>query len=570
MTSTSGGWSRDASVLKGTYEVVIIGAGITGIWSAVELARRGVTVLVLDKGDVGSGTSSATTKFIHGGLRYLEQGDVVTVAESVRERRMLAAAAPGLVAPQRFLLPVWEWTRPSAPLIGLGLTIYESLALGRNRGLPVASRVPRAHWLSARATLNAVPWLRPEGLRGSFAYYDMANVHPERLLLTITRTALDQGARILTYAPVRRITTASHGSTDVVNGVDFLDLLTGVEHHVSARYVVNAAGPWADIALGDLGERVGLRVKRAKGVHMLTRALGGSDAVFARTRSGRHVVVSPWQGNSFIGPTDTPVEDGPDDVAVDVADVEDLIEAVGDISVRTPGPGDILGATVGVRPLIHDGREGSYATSRRHRLHHHERHGLKGMLSVTGGKWTTGHAVGVDVADAVTRSLGIHSRGRAGIDLHGTLSTTSHEEARTEILSTGVLPPPTVDYLLRLYGVHTLDIHRLVVDDPRLGAPVVNEPHRRDILAQAIYAATDEGAVTLEDVLMRRLVAGTQGRLPVESVARVGEAIAPMLGWDRYRCESEVDTHVARARELDAVIAHWQSLKEAHTSKEGA
>ena len=585
-------WVRDAADLDRAYDVVVIGAGITGIQSALELAARGRSVLVLDKSDLGAGTSSATTKYIHGGLRYLEQRDVATVAESIRERRRLALAAPHLVVPRRFLLPIWDWTTPRRPVIAAGLAAYELLAIGRNRGLPPASRVDRATWLGVRRTLEAAPWLRPEGLRGAFAYYDMLNVHPERLLLAIARTAVDRGARIVTHARVDRILTEPQADGIRVTGVAVTDERSGRSVQVRAGVVVNAAGPWADTALGELAPRVGLRVKRAKGIHLLTRALGGTDAVFTRTRSGRHVVVSPWQGMSFIGPTDTVVAEGADDVRVTPEDIDGLIRSVADISTDVPGADELHGATVGVRPLIADGREDSYATSRGHRLHDHRGGGVHGLLSVTGGKWTTGRQVGEDVADAVTRiaaaagrpaDAGAGSaragagdgradavRGTAGsgsidggsIDggrtaLHGSLPEDDRVRLVALLAARGIVDEATAAHLVRLYGSDAVAVMELAASDPALARRAGDGPGRLDILAQAAYAVTAEGAVTLADVLDRRLVLGTLGRVGADEARRVAAVVAPLLGWDGPRTDEEIARATARTAAFDEVVRAW-------------
>ncbi|MFO1539980.1 MAG: FAD-dependent oxidoreductase [Chloroflexota bacterium] len=562
--SAARAWVRDPAAAAGSWDVVVIGAGITGIQSALELAARGYSVLVCDKGDLGAGTSSATTKYIHGGLRYLEQGDVATVAESIRERRGLALAAPHLVVPRRFVLPVWDWTTPRRAVLAAGLAAYEVLALGRNRGLPPAAHAGRATWLDRRATLAAAPWLRPEGLKGAFAYYDMLNVHPERLLLAIARTAVDLGATILTHAQVGAIATEPAGEGVRVTGVTIADARTGATTEVRARVVVNAAGPWADLALGPLAARVGLRVKRAKGIHLLTRALGGTDAVFTRTRSGRHVVVSPWQGFSFIGPTDTVVAEGPDAVAVTPDDIEGLVTAVADISTDVPGMDDLHGATVGVRPLIADGAADSYTTSRGHRLHDHRGTGVAGLLSVTGGKWTTGRKVGEDVAHAVGRILGEgRPRDAARPPLHGSLPEPERERLVRALAADGRIAPEVAAHLVRLYGADAAAIGDLVRADPALAAPAADGPRCRDILAQAVHAVTAEGAATLADVLHRRLVLGTLGRVTDAEARRVAAVIAPLLGWDAERTEAEVAGERARTTTFDAAVAAWAAGRQA-------
>jgi glycerol-3-phosphate dehydrogenase len=544
--------------------VVVIGGGITGVQITRELAGHGMSVLLLDKSDIGSGTSSATTKYIHGGLRYLEQGDVRTVADSVRERRHLAIAAPHLISPRRFLIPVWDWTRPGPAKLAAGLGLYELIAARKNAGVPDSARAGRIAWLSSTNARRRAPWLRPEGLKGAFTYYDMLSIHPERLLLSIVRSAVDLGADVITYAKVTRIVTEQGTLGTTVTGVEFVDQITGTTHRSSARAVVNAAGPWVDEALGDLHKRANLRVKRAKGIHLLTRALGGEDSVFSRTRAGGHIVVSPWQGMSFIGPTDTWTVDPADSCTVTEADVDLIAAGVSDISSEPLASGDLLGFTVGVRPLVEDGQEGSYDSSRRFHIHRHEASHIRGLWSVTGGKWTTGRAVGQEVAEDVISALQPREKREfdsRAVALHGVLDHAQGAELAATLSRDRAVDAETASYLVRLYGTDALGVVDAIRVDPRLGRRISPDADRRDIGAQAVFAVTNEAAQTLADVLDRRLVIGTLGRLSPEEIRTVAALIAPELGWDDTRVQLEVDTEVARRSQFDRVVARWQQSR---------
>jgi glycerol-3-phosphate dehydrogenase len=281
---------REPSRLGEPFDLVVVGAGISGVSVAREAAVRGLRVLVVDKGDFGAGTSAATTKFIHGGIRYLEQLEIGVVRESLRERRLLALAAPHLVRHTRFLLPVWRWSDPGAFLLGAGVLTYDALSYDRNRAAPPGLRIGHPQWLSARAASRAVPWLRRDGLRGAYAVTDTMNVHPERLLLAILADAVDLGAVALNHMAAEGFVTAPAGGDAVeVRGVELRDVLTGECHTVAARAVVNAGGPWMDIVLGRLGRDTGVGVRRSKGVHLLTPPLGGAAVRDAVLRGRRRV-----------------------------------------------------------------------------------------------------------------------------------------------------------------------------------------------------------------------------------------------------------------------------------------
>jgi glycerol-3-phosphate dehydrogenase len=301
---------RNLDAATGTFDMAIIGGGITGISLAREAAGRGLRVVLFDRGDFGAETSAATTKYIHGGIRYLEQYDVAVVRESLRERRILALGAPHLVEQVRFIMPAWKWSKPPTALIGAGVLLYDALSYDRNHRSPDSLRIPHPKWMSKAELLQAVPWLDDTELQGAFAYFDTLNIHPERLLLSYAKAAAAAGAALLNHVRVDGFVMAQTATPETetqrsgtpaidvdVTGVEYTDVLTGRQGRVTAKVVVNAAGPWIDRVLSALGRPTGVRVDRSKGVHILTRPLGGpgrvDDAVFARARSGRHVIVSP-------------------------------------------------------------------------------------------------------------------------------------------------------------------------------------------------------------------------------------------------------------------------------------
>ena len=536
---------RDRSVYDRRYDVVVVGAGITGVQVARELATRQRSVLLVDRDDLGSGTSSATTKYIHGGIRYLEQYDVAVVRESLRERRILALAAPHLVRQTPFVLPVWSWSTPGRTLLSAGAAVYHALAFDRNREAPDALRIGRPRWLDRDATLAAVPWLDPNELRGAVLVTDTLNIHPERLLLALALDAVAAGAVVRTHCRVIGFQlhhlssgVGSAGARAAVRGVEVLDEVSGTRHRVVTDTVVNAAGPWMAEVLASTGRSVGPAVRPSKGVHLLTRPMDAevTSAVMARARNGRHVVVSPWQGRSFIGPTDTPVGGGPDDVEPGPDDVDELLTIVN--SCRASGHrialDDVDDVTVGIRPLVADDgdHEDTYRTSRRHHVHDHSVDGIGGLWSISGGKWTTGRAVAEDVADQVfgpggsrTRRRPVHGAGGWAVDPDEvfSLALSAHPEL--------TLTPESRMHLGRLYGTRCTDVLDLVGAEPELGRRVSSRPGCLDIAAQVVIAVRDEGAVTLSDIVDRRLVIGTLGPLTDDELYLVASLAAPFAGW---------------------------------------
>lgn len=561
---------RHLDRLDDTYDLIVVGAGITGVMVAREAAWRGLRTLVVDQGDFGGGTSAATTKYLHGGIRYLETYEFGVVRESLRERRILALSAPHLVRQTRFIMPAWRWSKPPAALIGAGVGLYTALAWDRNRQAPPSLRIPAPRWLSKQRLLAAVPWLQPDQLQGAFAYHDTLNLHPERLLLAFVGSAAQAGAVALNHVAAVGFVTRRDAEGLRVVGVEVEDRLSGRRHTVQAPAVVNAAGPWMDVVLERLGMPLGVKVNRSRGVHLLTRPLGGSgvvdDAVFARAPSGRHVIVSPWMGRSFIGPTDTPDPRHPDDVHAHDVDVDELLDTVN----ATIGPaserlthGDVEAVTVGIRPLIVQEGKDSYHTSRRHELYDHGPSGVRGLWSIGGGKWTTARSLGEEVLDELLRAPEL--AGRPGRHRRPTRRLTAADgfgwaaEAQP-FLDAAVRRRPdlpltaaTRQHLARLYGTAVDAVFDVAAHDPTLAKAISADPTRLDIAAQVVHAITHEAACNLSDVIDRRLVLGTLGRVSADEVRSVAVVAAPWWGWDHQRVDHEVSLEVDRRHRIEAL-----------------
>ncbi len=571
---------RPVDRLGEQFDVLVIGGGITGVSVAREAASRGLRTALLERDDFGSGTSSATTKYIHGGIRYLEQYDVAVVRESLRERRILALGAPHLVEQTQFIMPAWRWSKPPTPLIGAGVLLYDALAFDRNVAAPDSLRIPHPKWLSKSALLKRVPWLDPQGLQGGFAYHDTLNLHPERLLLAYAQSAAAAGAVLVNHVSVESFVGRDVAGEFLVEGVRATDRLSGRALEVSARVVVNAAGPWIDRVLAALGRPMGVGVDRSKGVHVLTRPLGGGrvrDAVFARAQSGRHVIVSPWMGKSFIGPTDTPVVDS--NPTVQPEDVELILDTVNSTmsGVETPlTVDDVELTTIGVRPLIKhteatvdpttstdDPDDGdTYSASRRHELYHHVDRGVRNLWSIGGGKWTTARATAEEMVDELAAhelaDVPMREFDTRSAAAHGTFAWADDAEpflsAATDALVTAGLSRQSSELVARLYGTDHRKIVDLVADRPNLAQPVGSSG---DIAAQVVVAVLDEAARTLADIIDRRLVLGTTARVPDAAVRRIAEIAAPLLGWDDPRRDLEVAAEIDRRAQLDS---HWRAV----------
>lgn len=560
--ATAGQVTTLAALTADTFDMVVIGGGITGVSVAREASANGMSVLVVDKSDFGSGTSSATTKFIHGGIRYLETMEVGVVRESLRERRILALAAPHLVRQQRFLMPAWSWSRPNAPVIGLGVGLYGGLAYDRNRDVPDSLRIPRSAWLSRATVLADVPWLQGEELKGAWAYYDTLNLFPERLLLEFLFTAVGQGAVAVNYARATELVfeTDDDGERHVA-GVRVVDVITGEQRAVTAPIVINAAGPWVDEVLTGLDS--GVHVLRSKGVHVLLSSIDGlrqRDAVFARAKSGGHVIVSPWMGRLLVGPTDTPVDESVDETHALHSDVDLVLSTLNETLADGLAPvqsADVIDTTVGVRPLIGTGGEGTYNASRRHEVHDHASEGYSGLFSILGGKWTTGRATAEHLLRVLASSG--HWPGHHLVSTRQSAVSSSFAWADdpkpylTDLViawSTLGLDRGVIDSLAMLYGSKATELLGLVAADPSLGARISQREGIWDIGAQVVWGVRQEGARELSDLIDRRMTIGSMGGITDEEIRTIADLAAPLMGADP---QAMAAAETARRRGLRAL-----------------
>jgi len=379
------------------FDVIIIGAGINGAGIARDAAMRGLKVLLLDKADIASGTSSASTRLIHGGLRYLEYFEFGLVRESLREREILLRIAPHLVRPLPITIPIYKQSKRGPLTVRAGMIAYDLLSIGKS--------LPRHRMLSAAETLAQSPGLNPENLLGSALYFDAQVEFAERLVVENALDARDRGAEVVTYAPVTKI-IAENGA---VTGVEFVS--EGETQVVRASVVINAAGPWVD----ELLERAPVETSRliggTKGSHIVVPAFPGAskNAIYLEAQSdGRPLFIIPWNGNYLIGTTDVRFEEDPDAVRSESWEIDYLLA---ETNCAFPGARltreQILFTYSGVRPLPWTRNEDEKSITRRHFIREHPK--LKNLVSIVGGKLTTYRSLAEECVDLVFRRLGRQS-----------------------------------------------------------------------------------------------------------------------------------------------------------------
>ncbi len=481
---------RTAEALTdGTFDLLILGGGITGAGVALDAALRGLRVALIDKGDFASGTSSASSKLVHGGLRYLEHGDFRLVYEALHERRRLLRNAPHLVRPLRFVVPFYEGTRVPPWKWRAGLVLYDVLA-GRGN-------LHRSRGRTAKRLGRDFPGLRREGLRGGAEYSD-AQMDDARLCIEVLRTAAQHGAVVANY--VEAVGFERAGGT--ITAVRAVDRIGGGELRVSARQVLNATGPWADAVRRLAGEESGPLLKPTKGVHVVAPGRGLAAAfLLLHPADGRVFFVIPWLGKTLIGTTDTEWTGPPDELSVTDSDVAYLLEGHNHYLEPALSAGDLLGRFVGLRPLL-GASGGPSERSREFQVSV----GPAGLMTVAGGKYTTYRHMAEVVTDAVAARLGVARRCRTrDFALDGAPSGPWEKfapAAASDLKAVWGLHEEAATHLVSRYGRRAFDVAAQLGRDPALRAPVVlGEP---DLLAEFAYQREQEMALAPADFLLRR------------------------------------------------------------------
>ncbi len=524
-----------------SFDVVVIGGGVTGAATAMDLASRRRSVLLVERSDLASGTSSRSSKLIHGGLRYLEQFDFPLVREALKERGLLTSVlCPHLVRPQSFLYPLEHrgWERL---YVGAGVGLYDTLAkLG-------GDRLPRHRHHSRSGAMDIFPSLRADQLAGAISYSD-AQLDDARHTLMVARSAATFGAEILTSAEVTSVLGAD---SDRVSGVELTDRETGERYRVDAGAVVNATGVWAERTERLAGPN-SINVRAAKGIHVVVdrEAISGTGALI--TRAGKSVLfVLPWGDRWILGTTDT---DWSYDLArpsVASTDVQYVLDHANRVLTTSLTTDDVISTYVGLRPLIAGVSASTAKLSREHAV----ATPVRGLVSVAGGKYTTYRVMGADAAAAAEVQLG-HRPERSSTDRLPLLGATGWAELAADDRS--VRDSFGVDHdgatrLLGRYGSAVDELAKVVATRPELKEPLTGG--RGVLRAEVAYAASHEGALHLEDVLRRRTrLAFEAADRGLSAAPEAASIMAGVLGWS--------------ATEQDAELASYQAQIEAEHASE--
>jgi glycerol-3-phosphate dehydrogenase len=539
---TSSRSERFAALAAREFDVLVIGGGITGCGIARDAALRGLSVALVEKSDFASGTSSRSSRLIHGGVRYLEHGHLHLVFESSAERRRLLRLAPHLVRPLEFTWPVYRGARIPRWKLGAGLMLYDLLALFRNVG--------RHHRLSRDAVLAREPTLRADDLLGGASYFDAAT-NDARLTLANAIGAAEAGAVVMNHAPV----TALSMERGRVVGATVQDALTQATVDVRARVVVNATGPWSD-ALRRLDASpsggTATRVRGSKGAHIAVprTRIGNRDAVTLLSPSdGRVFFVLPAAHHAIVGTTDTFTESSPDDARASNDDVRYLLDAANAFFPNAKLTGaDVVGAWAGIRPLLPAAADTPGALSREHAV----ATSASGLISITGGKLTTYRVMARDVVRVVLRRL----QKPEAADSTATLSLPGGEfESLGDLIS--AVERTTGDralasHLAISHGARWTAVWDMMQRDADGRALI--EPDLPYTIGELRYSVTHEMAQTLGDLLIRRTHLAFETRDHGAAAAeRVALALAPTFGWNVANQKMAIEAYLKEAERVFSV-----------------
>jgi glycerol-3-phosphate dehydrogenase len=518
-----------ARMAEHELDILVVGGGVVGTGTALDAVTRGLSVGLVEARDWASGTSSRSSKLIHGGLRYLEMLDFALVREALKERGLLLERlAPHLVRPVPFLYPLQHkgWERLYA---GSGVALYDAMSVSsaHGRGLPLNRH------LSRKQALRIAPALRKDALVGALQYYD-AQVDDARFVVTLARTAASYGALVANHA---RVVGFLREGERVV-GARVQDGEAGGEYEVRASQVVNATGVWTDDTQALIGERGQFHVRASKGVHLVVPKdrIHSSTGLILRTEKSVLFVI-PWGRHWIVGTTDTDWDLDKAHPAASSADIDYVLEHVNSVLATPLTRDDVQGVYAGLRPLLAGESDATSKLSREHTV----AHPLPGLVVVAGGKYTTYRVMAKDAVDEAVHGLDhrVAECCTEEVPLLGAEGYQAMWNARARTAARTGLHVARVEHLLGRYGVLAEEVLALIEEDPELGAPL---PAADDYLrAEVVYAAKAEGARHLEDVLTRRT------RISIETFDRgtrsareAAELMAPVLNWDQEQIDKEV------------------------------
>lgn len=518
------------------YDIVVIGGGINGAGISRDAALRGLRVLLLEKDDFGGGTTSWSSRLIHGGLRYLEYAEIPLVFESLHERRRLRQLAAHLVARLRLNIPIYKESRRSKFTIRLGMIAYDLLSIGKE--------VPRHRMLTRDELLCEEPGLRQDGLVGGAQYYDAQITYAERLVIENIVSASEAGADVRNHSPVIGINVRQGN----VHSLQFVDHRSGEEVEVSANVIVNAAGPWVDRVLATVNRELPQFMGGTKGSHIIVGAFDGApkSAFYIEAhKDGRPFFVIPWNSQYLIGTTDIRYDGDPADVVASDEELNYLLDETNRVFPTADlDRSDIHYAYAGVRPLPKREKGPESAISRKHIIFKHKQQ-ARGLVSIIGGKLTTYRNLAEQAVDAAVKISGVSADSceTRTLPLPGTVDL---DEATKQLNRSADLSSASVTRLLGVYGSRAIEIAAMQNAEY---ADVFVDEDRTVLAAEVAFAIRQEFAIDLVDITHRRMMVGLNSDQGLSMAEAIASIAADVAGWDkaeRDRQRQELHTYNAR------------------------
>ena len=506
------------------FDTIIIGGGISG-------------AAIFEKSDYGSATSGATSKLIHGGLRYLKNAEFGLVRESLRERRILADIASNFVHPLAFLIPNKNGNLITKVMLKAGMVLYDGLGFDKKNTKDKGKALPNHRVTSIASVIGEEPILESEKYDVATIFYDYQNFSPERLTLSFINSAQEKGAYTSNYASVKNISKQESGLLKVT----ILNIINGEEKEYLCKSIVNATGTWVDETIDKFSHKKNNhKIKRSEGIHVVVDKMVNSHVISFQTKEGRHFMIMPWRDKTLIGTTDFEYPGSADSYKVTKQSLDEIIENVNDFfGSEKLSYSDILYSYGGLRPLIDD-ENNSYNASRKHEIINHlETEGLP-IITVEGGKYTTSRNLAIGVSSEIEKILGL-KHGESHSEKYNLIGSeiSNFDEFETRLLSkySNDFEDSTIRYIVKSYGTIADDIFELAINNPNLKEVLTSDG---EILAEVEYAIENESVFTLEDVLFRRTGICQVGKPNDEIIDRIATMMEKKFNWDKERKQEEI------------------------------
>ncbi len=542
-TKTSSYMNRFIDNYQGQqFDLIVIGGGITGATVAYEAASRGIKVALVEKSDFGAETSAATSKMIHGGLRYLSTYEFALVRESLKERRILTNIAPNFIHPIPFLFSIYKNAKVSNFTMKIGMLLYELFSFDKNRLWDKSKKMPSHKSVSAEEVKNIIPNAIKKDLVGAQLYYDCSSHSPERLTLAFIKSAIKYGAHVANYTKVDGFIIEDNVKSKTIKGIKVKDELSGKSYDINAKLVINCAGPWADIVLDKAKENVDDQVlRRSEGIHFITKKLVDKYIFTGSTAEGKHFFLVPYRNHTLIGTTDKEYIGKPDDYKVTKKAILELLNDVnqsfGDkekIKYK-----DILYTYGGLRPLVEDQTEDVYNTSRKYEITGEKKNGIEGLITVEGGKFTTSRMLAEKAIDKALNILKFPKKRSISENQYLDVSNIKNfnEFVKIKQKQYADFLPEQIEYLAKNYGTEIDKIFSIANNDKTLLEPLNTDGEN---LAQVLFAIKNEMALTLPDIMLRRTGIALLGNPGNETIKKVANLVAKEFDWDNEKMDLEI------------------------------